>query len=110
MLTARSKDALETLERQAPDRVRSVAGDVSDCSIAEEVTKLAVADFGGVDSLVINHAVLAPVDRIKDAKVDEWKKAFDVNLFSAIAFVRLRTAYPLSAGDDSHRSRRHCLP
>jgi NAD(P)-dependent dehydrogenase (short-subunit alcohol dehydrogenase family) len=52
------------------------------------VTELAVESFGQLDGIVINHGVLAPMTKIVDADVREWKRLYDANLFSAVALVR----------------------
>jgi len=51
------------------------------------VVDVAIRAFGHVDGVVINHGVLSPIARLEDASLDEWKKLFDVNLFSALALV-----------------------
>jgi len=38
--------------------------------------------------LVINHGTLSPVKRIADSDPSEWRSTYDVNFFSAVAFVR----------------------
>lgn len=47
----------------------------------------AIKAFGKLDSLIINHGVLKPMATIANASMDEWKYAYDVNLFSALALV-----------------------
>lgn len=37
--------------------------------------------------MVVNHGVLSPMTRIEDASVEEWKKLYDANFFSALALV-----------------------
>lgn len=44
--------------------------------------------FGRLDGLVVNHAILTPIKRIADSTVEEWKKVYDANFFSALALVR----------------------
>lgn len=43
--------------------------------------------FGQIDGLVLNHGTLEPVTRISDSDVGAWKRGFDVNFFSAVAWV-----------------------
>lgn len=47
----------------------------------------AVAVFGRVDSLIVNHAVLDPVSKVADADIEEWRRSFDINFFGAVALV-----------------------
>lgn len=44
--------------------------------------------FGGkIDGIVVNHAALEPLKRVADSSVEEWKKLYDINLFSPLALV-----------------------
>jgi NAD(P)-dependent dehydrogenase (short-subunit alcohol dehydrogenase family) len=58
-------------------------------------------DFSGFYSTnslsSINHGTLSPVKRIADSTPEEWRSLFDVNFFSAIAFVSVvyPTAYDI---------------
>jgi len=36
---------------------------------------------------VVNHGAVEPVQKVVDADLNEWKEAFDLNVFSAIAMV-----------------------
>lgn len=47
--------------------------------------------FGGkIDGIIINHAALEPIKKVADSSVDEWKKLYDINLFSPLALVSPR--------------------
>lgn len=48
----------------------------------------AIKTHGKLDSLIVNHGVLKPMTTVAKASVEEWKQAYDVNLFSALALVR----------------------
>lgn len=50
---------------------------------------LALKSFSRIDALILNHGTLSPVKRIADSDLEEWRSAFDVNFFSALAFVSL---------------------
>lgn len=44
--------------------------------------------FGGkIDGLIVNHAALEPLKRVADTSVEEWKRLYDINLFSPLALV-----------------------
>jgi NADP-dependent 3-hydroxy acid dehydrogenase YdfG len=62
-------------------------GDLADFSLGQRAVDLAVSKWSQIDGLIINHGVLDPVKRIADSDAKEWSKAFDVNVFSAIAMV-----------------------
>jgi len=51
-----------------------------------KLVDLAVSSFGKVDGLVVNHGMLAP-NKFADTNLEEWKKVYDINVFSGIALV-----------------------
>lgn len=55
---------------------------------ATKITDLAVKFGGRIDGLVVNHAALEPIKRVADSTVDEWKRLYDINLFSPLALVQ----------------------
>jgi NAD(P)-dependent dehydrogenase (short-subunit alcohol dehydrogenase family) len=87
ILGGRSQDALDKLKAQSPKRIEVVPGDLSDFSLAQKAVELAVSAFGKIDGLVVNHGTLGEVARIADYDLEEIRKTFDVNFFSAIACV-----------------------
>ncbi|KAK6442524.1 hypothetical protein LTR95_001226 [Oleoguttula sp. CCFEE 5521] len=88
VLISRSEAPLRKLEQQYPKQVAVLSADLSDFSIGEQAVRIAEQRFSAVDGLIVNHGVLDPVKRVKDSHVGEWKSAFDVNFFSAIALVQ----------------------
>jgi NAD(P)-dependent dehydrogenase (short-subunit alcohol dehydrogenase family) len=79
---------LEELQRDFPDQIRSLAADLADEKMGQEAVSLATNTFGRLDGLIINHGVLNPVKRIAEVNVDEWRQAFDINVFSAVALCK----------------------
>ena len=67
--------------------MRIVAGDLGDLSLAQQAVDLATKEFGRLDGLIVNHGMIEPVAKIRDCKPEDWKRTFDVNLISAVAFV-----------------------
>lgn len=55
--------------------------------MSTKLVDLAVSSFGKVDGLVVNHGMLAP-NKFADTTLEEWKKVYDINVFSGIALVR----------------------
>jgi len=55
--------------------------------VGPKVVSLALKAFSRIDALIINHGTLSPVTRIADSDPKEWRAAYDVNFFSAVAFV-----------------------
>jgi len=85
---ARSKQPLQKLQSEYPDQVEYLAGDLADFSLGKKIVDLAISKFGHLDGLIINHGVLNPVKRISETDAEEWRGAFDVNVFSAIAMIK----------------------
>lgn len=56
--------------------------------VAEKVTKLALSAFSRIDALILNHGILSAVTRVSSSSVAEWQNLYNVNLFSAVAFVK----------------------
>ncbi len=54
---------------------------------AWKVKELAILTFGRIDGVVVNHGVLSPMTRLENSSVEEWKKLYDANFFSALALV-----------------------
>lgn len=87
VVTARSKNALEKLKQHHPDQVEVLVGDAADFSLGEKAAQAALTRWGQIDAVVVNHGVLDPVKRVAEADAKEWRDAFDVNFFSAVALV-----------------------
>jgi NAD(P)-dependent dehydrogenase (short-subunit alcohol dehydrogenase family) len=47
----------------------------------------AVESFGKIDGIILNHGTLAP-KRLADSTVDEFKRVYDINVFSYLTLVR----------------------
>ncbi|KAF2860330.1 NAD(P)-binding protein [Piedraia hortae CBS 480.64] len=88
VLVAQTEAPLKELEHQYPEQVAVQTGDLSNFYLANKVVNLAKDRFGQVDGLLVNHAVLEPVGRIADASVEAWRRAFDINFFSAIPLIQ----------------------
>ena len=65
------------------------AGDLTntDAGTARSIVNLALEKWGKLDALVLNHGAVEPVGRIENLEMREWKEAFEVNFFSALALV-----------------------
>jgi len=60
---------------------------MSDPSLAAKAVEVAKSQWGRLDSLIINHGSLDPVKKVGESSAEEWRKAFDVNVFSAVGLV-----------------------
>lgn len=88
VLVARSEAPLRELENQYKNQVAVLTGDLSDFSLGDKAVQLAQQRFQKLDGLIVNHGVLDPVKRVEKALADEWRAAFDVNFFSAVALAQ----------------------
>lgn len=91
VLIARTEQPLEDLRKRYPEQVVVLAGDLGDVSLAQKAVDSALKVFGGLDGLIINHGMMDPMTKIETSDIEEWKKLFDVNFFSAVAFVSMRS-------------------
>lgn len=74
---------MNDLKEKYGDRVKTVAGDITDEKVVLEAVEKAL-EFGSIDSVVANAGVLDPVDTVAKADVAKWKKLFDINFFSVV--------------------------
>ncbi|KAF1842481.1 NAD(P)-binding protein [Cucurbitaria berberidis CBS 394.84] len=89
LLISRTESALNDLHKQyGSDKVEVLAGDVSDFSLAKRSVERANERWGRVDALIVNHGTLDPVKRVGDSTVEEWREAFDINVFSAVGLIQ----------------------
>jgi len=85
VVVARSEPPLRELEKQYNGQVAVLPGDLADLSLGSKAVELAKTYWQRLDGLIVNHAVLDPVKRITNSSAEEWRVAFDVNFFSALA-------------------------
>ncbi len=91
VLMARGEAEVEAVAAQIRDggaRAIAVPADVSDSEQIEEVIEAAVEQFGRVDILVNNAAVVWPVDEVAEADAEEWAYAIHINLIGPFYMVR----------------------
>ncbi|RAL68492.1 hypothetical protein DID88_007220 [Monilinia fructigena] len=70
-----------------PEQVEVVVGDLSDFKIGHQAVDTTIKRFSKLDGLIVNHGTLSPVIRIADSTPEEWRTLFDINFFSALAFI-----------------------
>ncbi|KUI73479.1 hypothetical protein VM1G_08915 [Cytospora mali] len=88
VLVARTENELQALKKQYPSQVEYLAADLTDFENATKITDLAVKFGGKVDGIVINHGALEPLKPIAESSLEDWRKLYDVNLFSPLALVQ----------------------
>ncbi|KAI1140960.1 NAD(P)-binding protein [Hypoxylon sp. FL0543] len=87
-LVARSEKDLQVLKTQHTSSVDFIAADLADLKIAPSIIQSALKAFGKIDGIVLNHGILSPITRISESSAEEWRHAFDINLFSAVALMK----------------------
>lgn len=87
VLIARTEERLEELRKRYPEQVSVLAEDLGDLSLAQKAVQSALEAFGKLDGLIVNHGMMDPVTKIETSDIEGWRKLFDVNFFSAVAFV-----------------------
>lgn len=55
--------------------------------MASKVKSLAIMAYGQIDGLVVNHGALEPIAKLENCSIDDFKKLYDVNVFSAFNVV-----------------------
>ncbi|PSN66981.1 NAD(P)-binding protein [Corynespora cassiicola Philippines] len=89
VLVSRTHSALDQLHYQyGSDRVEVLAGDMADAGVGAKAVELATSRWGRLDGVVVNHGTLDPVAKIADAKVEEWRRGFEVNVFGGLALIQ----------------------
>lgn len=86
VLTARSEDALETVEREIRrdgGEALAVPGDVTSEEDMEEVVRRALERHGRIDTWV-NCAAVFIQGRVQDISLEEYRRVLDVNLAGTI--------------------------
>ena len=82
VLTARSKDKLNSLKKEIEDsrgEAYVVTADVTDKKAFETVVTKTLEKYGTINSL-INNAGLMPLSFVEKLKTDEWNTMVDVNI------------------------------
>jgi len=87
-LVARSEEPLEKLKGEFKGQVEFLGADLKDFEVGPRVVSLALKAFSRIDAVIINHGTLSPVSRIADSDLNEWRAAYDINFFSAVAFIK----------------------
>ncbi len=93
VLLARSGDAVSALANEIGGAAMAIACDVADYGQVEAAVQASVQRFGGLDVLIGNASVIAPISHIWDADPNAWGNAIDINLKGV--FHGMRAALPV---------------
>lgn len=90
VITARGEDALiEAVDALGPERAAYVAGKADDPGHQAETVALAIERFGSLDLLVNNTGINPAYGPLLSLDPAAARKMFEVNVLSALAWVRL---------------------
>jgi NAD(P)-dependent dehydrogenase (short-subunit alcohol dehydrogenase family) len=93
VLVARTGSEIGALAAEIGDAAIAMTCDVSDYSQVEAAVQAAVDKFGGLDVLIGNASVIAPISRMWDADPADWSHTVDINLKGV--FYGMRAALPV---------------
>lgn len=85
IVVSRTEAPLRELEKQYNGQVAVLAGDLADLSLGEKAVDLARTYWQKLDGLIVNHGVLDPISTVANSKAEQWRAAYDINFFSAVA-------------------------
>lgn len=86
VLTARSEADLQSCAAEViklGGEAEILVGDIADGSIGEKLATLCHTRFGGID-LLVNNAGMAIPGKFEKLTVEDWRRVFEVNFFSAL--------------------------
>lgn len=87
VVTSRKPDALASVRSAYPQRIETVALDVTSPSQVRDVVAAAVERFGSID-VVVNNAGYATSGSIEDFHEDEFRAQVEVNLYGVVNVTR----------------------
>jgi NAD(P)-dependent dehydrogenase (short-subunit alcohol dehydrogenase family) len=93
VLLARSGDAINALAAEIGASAMAIACDVADYGQVDSAVQACVNRFGGLDVLIGNASVIAPISHMWDADPAQWGHAIDINLKGV--FHGMRAALPV---------------
>lgn len=92
VITARGEDALREAAAAIGDRASYVAGRADDPAHREEVVRHAIEAHGSLDVLVNNTGINPVYGKLLDVAPEASRKIFEVNVISALEWVKLAHA------------------
>ncbi|KAF2000072.1 NAD(P)-binding protein [Amniculicola lignicola CBS 123094] len=85
---SRTRGSLSTLSSTHTSRLEILEGDISSETLGQTAVDTAIRKWGRIDALIVNHGTLEPVKKIADARVEEWRMAFEVNVFGTVGIIK----------------------
>jgi NAD(P)-dependent dehydrogenase (short-subunit alcohol dehydrogenase family) len=97
-LNAETANAVVEEIRAAGGTAVSVAGDLGDQAVVDQVVETAVEAFGGVDVLVNNAGIMDRMSACADVSDAEWERVIRVNLTAPFLLTRAALPHMLARG------------
>jgi NAD(P)-dependent dehydrogenase (short-subunit alcohol dehydrogenase family) len=104
VLAARSAPALEAVAesvRALGREAHAVPTDITQPADCRRLAESAHARFGRIDVLVNNAFTSAPYDTVEQARMDDWRRIFDVNVFGSVELSQRVVPYMKAQGGGS---------
>jgi len=94
------KELADAIGELTGRRVIAVPTDLADQDACEALVETTAAELGRVDT-VVNVATYNPAARLEDIDVDEFRRAFDINVLGVLAVSRAALAHMRAVGGGS---------
>ncbi|GES85936.1 short-chain dehydrogenase [Rhizophagus clarus] len=72
-------------------KLEIVVGDVTEERVIDEAIEKSVKTWGKLDGVVANAGILS-IGTVANSNIEEWKRSYDVNLFSVVNLMKKSTA------------------
>ncbi|KAI9322761.1 hypothetical protein BX666DRAFT_2023206 [Dichotomocladium elegans] len=95
---ARNVELLNKLQEEVAaegkqDNLLLVEGDVTVEETADRVVEKTIQKWGKIDAVIANAGAIEPIAPIAVGSIEEWKRLFDINLFSVLMLVQKTLPY-----------------
>jgi NAD(P)-dependent dehydrogenase (short-subunit alcohol dehydrogenase family) len=95
------------------DKIRLIQGDATSSTVLGETFDAVETYLGGLDALVITMGVLGEIETVANLDMNKFRQAYEINLFTPIAIVRIHMQNPLPSGVQADkvplsRPKKHC--
>ncbi|MGI5452143.1 SDR family NAD(P)-dependent oxidoreductase [Streptomyces sp. CA-249302] len=97
-LNAEGAEKVRSEIEEAGGTAVTVAGDLSEQAVVDQVVSTAVDGFGGVDVLVNNAGIMDRMSALADVADAEWERVIRVNLTAPFLLTRAVLPHMLAAG------------
>jgi NAD(P)-dependent dehydrogenase (short-subunit alcohol dehydrogenase family) len=101
VLAARSTHDLDDVARRIRDaggRAVSVTCDVSSNDAVQAAVAACINEFGTIDILINNAAVIEPIGHLADTDPDDWGRAMDINIKGVYYGIRAAIPHMVKSG------------